>query len=222
MFLRHIGKHGDRKVAIIFREVPGEPHMCLVTYPEVLNQHIHDPLIKCIESDIGQNSENLAEALNRTYTKDGAIILQKLHAEGMLKKIRTELVVMTPQPNVKIRLDELNKLLDKMQEGEDAVKQLAEMDASLGLQDPIDVAKRMRGDKSQAKPNVPATSVLNDVLGNDSLANNLRTQAAKMMNEAKGLMAEAERLTKEAEALNPTNAPVKKTRKTRAKTVEAT
>ena len=48
-FIRHVGKMGDRKVAIIFREVPGEPHMCLVTYTETLNQHIHDPMIKCIE-----------------------------------------------------------------------------------------------------------------------------------------------------------------------------
>ena len=64
-FLRHVGKHGDRKVAVVFREVPGEVHMCLVTYTETLNQHIHDPLIKCIDSDIGQNSEHLADALNR-------------------------------------------------------------------------------------------------------------------------------------------------------------
>jgi hypothetical protein len=79
-FLRHIGKHGDRKVAIVFREVPGESHMCLVTYTELLNQHIHDPIIQCIESDIGQNSENLADALNRSYTKDGRPILQVLHS----------------------------------------------------------------------------------------------------------------------------------------------
>ena len=197
-FLRHIGKHGDRKVAVIFREVPGEPHMCLVTYPEVLNQHIHDPLMKCIESDIGQNSEDLALALNRTYTKDGAIILQKLHAEGMLKKIRTELVVMTPQPGVQIKLNELNKILDEMKQGEEAVKKLAEMDASLGLQDPTDVAKRLRGDKNKAP--VQATG---DALGDQTLANNLREQAARMDREAKGLMAEAQRLLNEAASLDP-------------------
>ena len=28
--IKHIGKHGDRKVAIVFREVPGEEHMTLV------------------------------------------------------------------------------------------------------------------------------------------------------------------------------------------------
>ena len=25
--IKHIGKHGDRKVAIVFREIPGEEHM---------------------------------------------------------------------------------------------------------------------------------------------------------------------------------------------------
>lgn len=197
-FLRHIGRHGDRKVAVVFREVPGESHMCLVTYPELLNQHIHDPLMQCIESDIGQNSEDLALALNRTYTKDGSVILQKLHAEGMLKKIRTELVVMTPQPNVQIRLDELNKILDEMKQGEEAVKKLAEMDQSMGLQDPVDVARRLRGDKNK-QPVQPT----GDLLGDQALASSLRQQAERMDREAKGLLAEAQRLLKEAADLDP-------------------
>lgn len=197
-FLRHIGKHGDRKVAVVFREVPGEPHMALVVYTEVLGQNIHDPLMACIESDIGQNSEDLAHALNRTHTKDGTLILQKLHAEGMLKKIRTELVVMTPAPNVKIKLDELNKILDEMKQGEDAVRKLAEIDDSLGMQDPVQVAKRLRGDKPPA-PVVPT----GDTLGDQQIANSLRQQAEKMDREAKGLMAEAQRLLKEAASLDP-------------------
>jgi len=211
-FLRHVGKHGDRKVAIIFREVPGEPHMCLVTYPEVLNQNIHDPLMQCIESDIGQNSEDLALALNRSYTKDGQIILQKLHAEGMLKKIRTELVVMTPQPGVQIKLHELNKILDEMKQGEDAVKKLAEMDKSMGLQDPVDVARRIRGDQNKAP--VQATG---DALGDQVLANNLRQQAARMSSEAKGLLAEAARLEKEAASLDPVKSETPKAKKSKAK-----
>jgi hypothetical protein len=208
MFLRHVGRHGDRKVAIVFREVPGEPHMCLVTYPEVLNQNIHDPLMACIESDIGQNSKNLADALNRSYTKDGQIILQKLHGEGMLKKIRTELVVMTPAPNVKIKLDELNKILDEMEQGEQAVKKLAEMDASMGMQDPIQVAKRMRGDKDAKVNTTPPKGVQStgDTLGDATLADNLRQQAERMSREAKGLMAEVDRLLKEAASLDPVKA----------------
>jgi len=208
MFLRHVGRHGDRKVAIVFREVPGEPHMCLVTYPEVLNQNIHDPLMACIESDIGQNSKNLADALNRSYTKDGQIILQKLHGEGMLKKIHTELVVMTPAPNVKIKLDELNKILDEMEQGEQAVKKLAEMDASMGMQDPIQVAKRMRGDKDAKVNTTPPKGVQStgDTLGDATLADNLRQQAERMSREAKGLMAEVDRLLKEAASLDPVKA----------------
>lgn len=197
-FLRHVGKQGDRKVAIIFREIPGEPHMCLVTYTDLLNQNIHDPMMKCIESDIGQNSENLADALNRSYTKDGRLILQVLHGEGQLKKVNTEHVVMTPAPNVRIKLNELNNILDEMKKGEDAVKRMAEIDQSLGLQDPADVAKRMRGQTQQSV----ATSS-NDALSDLALAQKLRDQATKMSNEAKGLMAEAERLLSEAASMDP-------------------
>jgi hypothetical protein len=197
-FLRHIGKHGDRKIAVVFREVPGETHMCLVTYTETLNQHIHDPLIKCIESDIGQNSEHLADALNRTYAKDGRPILQVLHLEGQLKKVQTSQIVMTPAPNQTIRLDELNKILDEMQQGESAVKRLQEMDQSRGLQDPADVVRRMRGPQNNAP--VQASG---DALGDTALASNLRQQATKMAAEAKGLMAEAERLLKEASSMDP-------------------
>lgn len=206
-FIRHVGKHGDRKVAIIFREVPGEPHMCLVTYTETLNQHVHDPMMKCIESDIGQSSENLADALNRTHARDGRPILQVLHHEGQLKKVNTELVVMTPAPNTKIKLSELNKILNEMKQGEAAVKRLAEMDQSMGLQDPADVARRMRGDKlpQQLQENravqQPAQSA-QGLLGDNELANNLRQQAQKMHNEAQGLLAESQRLMKEAAAMD--------------------
>lgn len=197
-FLRHVGKIGDRKVAIIFREIPGEPHMCLAVYSEVLNQHIHDPLMRCIESDIGQNSENLADALNRSYTNDGKIILQVLHAEGLLKKVQTSQVIMTPNSNTRIKLDELNKILDEMQQGEAAVKRLAELDQSLGIQSPADVARRMRGES------VAPNQTPQGILGDTQLAENFRMQAEKMNREAKGLMAEADRLMKEAAQLDGT------------------
>lgn len=213
-FTRHVGKHGDRKIAVVFREVPGEPHMALVVYTQLLNQNIHDPLIAAIESDIGQNSENLADALNRSYTKDGKIILQVLHAEGMLKRIQTDAILMTPAPNVQIKLSELNTMLDEMQKGAEATKKLAEMDASLGLQDPKDVAKRREA--NQKKPE-PVKAVSGQALDDSSLANNLRQQAEKMSREAKGLLAESERLLAEANQLDP--APVvekaKKAKKTK-------
>ena len=212
-FLRHVGKHNERKVAIIFREVPGEPHMCLVTYPDVLNRHVHDPLMKCIESDIGQSSENLADALNRTYTVEGKIILQALHVEGQLKKVNTEQVVVTPSPNVRIKLNELNKILDEMKQGEAAVRRLAEIDSSTGLQDPVDVARRMRGD--QQAPLQAAQGAL----GDDTIANNLKAQAERMAAEAKGLLAESERMIREANQMLGVSVEKKTTRKTKAAVV---
>ena len=214
-FMRHVGKHGDRKVAVVFREVPGEPHMALVVYTEILNRNIHDPLIQCIESDIGQNSNDLATALNRTYTTDGQIILQKLHAEGMLKKVQTEQIVMTPTPSTRIKLNELNTILDEMEKGEAAVKKLAEMDQQLGMQDPTAVARRMRGDRDaytpETIPQAPVQAASGDVLGDTALASNLRQQAERMSAEAKGLLVEAERLLSQAESLAPSQvaAPAK-------------
>jgi hypothetical protein len=209
-FLRHIGKFGDRKVAFVFREVPNEPHMALVTYTESLNRHLHDPMMQCIESDIGQNSKNLADALNRTHTKDGKYILQVLHAEGLLKKVQTENVIVTPNGTTKIRLDELNKILTEMENGEDAVKRLAEINNSTTSESTA-VAKKMRGDTPRV------TDAPQGVLGDSAIANNLRSQAAKMEAEAKGLLAESARLQKEAAQLEgavpeTTTAPVAKKR----------
>ena len=200
-FLKHVGKVGDRKVAIIFREIPGEEHMALVVYTELLNQNIHDPMMMAIESPQGQQAKELAEHLNKSYTRDGKIILQVLHTEGMMKKVNTNQVMVTPTPTTKVRLDELNKILNEMSQGEDAVKRLAELDASRGLQDPADVARRMRGESTlpQQAPQ--------GVMGDDSIANNLRQQAQRMAAEAKGLLAESERLMQEAESMMPVTTP---------------
>jgi len=193
-FLRHVGKIGDRKVAVIFREVPNEPHMCLVTYTELLNAHIHEAVIRCIESEIGQSSANLADALNRTHTKDGKYVLQLLHKEGLLKKVQTSQVVMTPNPKTLIKLDELNKILDEMEQGEQAVKRMAEIDGDTG-QNTMEVVKKMR------EPATPVVASGSDVLGDSVLANNLLQQAQRMQAEAKGLLAESQRLQDEANSL---------------------
>jgi hypothetical protein len=237
-FLKHVGKQGDRKVAIIFREVPGEPHMCLVTYTETLNQHIHDPLIRCIESDIGQHAESLSDALNRTLGLDGNPILQTLHREGLLKKVNTENIVVTPNSQTKIKLNELNKILTEMKQGEAAVKRMADIDQSRGMQTPGEVARRMRENKTRDAKVQPQPLIANsnDALGDNAIANNLRQQAAKMAAEAKGLMAESQNLLKQAAEMDPpvmekkpraskksvvveapTQSPAPKVKKTRAK-----
>jgi hypothetical protein len=226
-FIKHVGKQGDRKVAVIFRQVPGEEHMCLVVYTETLNQNIHDPMIACIESPEAQQQEHLGDALNKAYTRDGKQILQVLHREGMMKKVQTNQIMMTPAPNQHIKLEELNNLLNEMNKGEEAVKRLAEIDSSRGLQDPKDVARRVRENTKKTAPAAQTPFNPGDsFLGDGAIANSLREQAIRMATEAKGLLAESDRLLKEAANLEgaratpAAEAPVKRTRRRKTETAE--
>jgi hypothetical protein len=61
--IKHVGRNGDRKVLVLYREVPGDTHMCLVVYPEVLNASWQDAIQRVVESDVGQQANQLADAL---------------------------------------------------------------------------------------------------------------------------------------------------------------
>jgi len=127
----------------------------------------------------------------------------------MLKKVQTELVVMTPAPNTRIKLNELNKILDEMKMGEEAVKKLADMDSQMGIQDPAAVARRMRGDLVPELDTTPIQAASGDALGDTALAANLRQQAERMSREANGLLVEAQRLIDQARGLDPASAAPK-------------
>ena len=228
--LKHIGRHGDRKVAIIFRELPGEEHMCLVIYPETLPTHFHNTIMNILESAPGQASPNLADVLHRNLLPDGRVILQALHNEGMLKKIQTNQVIVTPTAQSNVKLDELNRIVKEMESGADALKRMQELDASAGFVDPVTKRKaekafkegRIAEAEAMVAPLVaPATGALDD----QSLAANMLAQAKKMEADAKGLVAEAARMKKEAQKMFPAvnmkaskSAPVAPAVETTAKT----
>ena len=202
--LKHIGRHGDRKVAIIFRELPGEDHMCLVIYPDTLPTHIHNTIMSILESAPGQQSPNLADVLHRNLLPDGRVILQALHNEGMLKKIQTNQVIVTPTAQSNVKLDELNKIVKEMESGDAALKRMQELDANAGFVDPAVKRKAEKAFKegriSEAEALVaPATGALDD----QSLAANMLAQAKRMEADAKGLVAEAARMKKEAQKMFP-------------------
>ena len=228
--LKHIGRHGDRKVAIIFRELPGEEHMCLVIYPETLPTHIHNTIMSILESAPGQQSPNLADVLHRNLLPDGRVILQALHNEGMLKKIQTNQVIVTPTANSSVKLDELNRIVKEMESGADALKRMQELDASAGFVDPVTKRKAEKAFKegriAEAEAMVaPLTAPANGALDDRSLAANMLAQAKKMEADAKGLVAEAARMKKEAQKMFPAvnmkaskSAPVAPAVETTAKT----
>ena len=212
--IKHVGKNNDRKVLVLYREVPGDTHMCLVIYPEVLNASWQDAIQKVVESEVGQQANQLADALHRSLLPDGRPILETLHNERMIKKVRTSDVIMTPTTNSTVRLDELNKLINEMEQGEAARKKMEEADATRGMVDPAvkraaeakykeeQLAKQQAAESRYQAPesfNAPQDGVLSD----RAIAANMVLQAKRMEEEAKGMIAEASRMKKEAERMVP-------------------
>ena len=197
--MKHIGRHGERKVCVVFREVPGQEHMCLVVYPGTLNTPMHDSLMKALESNEAQNEKSLADALNRMLFSDGRPMLGTLHAGGYLKKVEAKQVYMTPNPKSSINLAEMNEIINKMEAGEDARQQMEQLDANAGMVNP------------REKATAPANT---GALSDEDLAKSNLDQAARMEAEAKQLVAEAKRLKAEAKKLAPTKATAKVTAKT--------
>lgn len=218
--LKHVAKHNDKKAVILFREVPNEGHMCLVAYSDLLPRLMHDEIMKVLESQVGQNAENLADALFRNVMADGRNTLESLHMNGLIKKVPTNQVIVTPGGKSTVRLDELNDILNEMKKGEDAIKKMAELDANAGM-----TGKRRAEPREVGAPrNSRATpaQVTETVLTDEDLAQQRLDQAARMRESAKQLLAEAERLANEAAQINVPKLPkakkanVKKTAKVEA------
>jgi hypothetical protein len=212
--IKHVGKNNERKVLVLYREVPGDEHMCLVIYPEVLNASWQDAIQRVVESEVGQQANQLADALHRSLLPDGRPILETLHNERMIKKVRTSDIIMTPTTNAAIRLDELNKMINEMNKGEEARKKMEENDASRGMVDPSvkraaeakykeeQLAKQQSAESRYAQPEA-FTAPQDGVLSDRAIAANMLAQAKRMEVEANSMIAEAARMKKDAERMVP-------------------
>jgi hypothetical protein len=230
--IKHVGKHNNKKIVLLWRKVPGEDHMALLCYSDVLPRMIHDEVMRALESAIGQNAKDFSDVLFRTVMGDGRNALEVLHKEGMIKKVPTSQVLITPTAKSSVRLDELNNILDQMEKGEEAVKKMADLDANSGLQ----TKKRVReGREVGMPPNNSSVSRTNiDVEATDSAAAYLKgtlsdsdlieqrlSQAQQMQKQAEQLLAEAKRLTEEAQQLSPAKNGTRKTKKATTPKVKA-
>ena len=223
--IKHVGKHNNKKIVVLWRRVPNEDHMALVTYSETLPRMIHDEVMHALESAIGQAAKDFSDVLFRTVMADGRNALEVLHKEGFIKKVPTSQVLVTPTAKSSVRLDELNSILDEMEKGEEAIKKMADLDKSAGLQ----TKKRVREGREVGMPpnntsisrtniDVEATdsaaAYLNGALSDTDLASDRLSQAESMQKQAMALLAEAQRLTEEAKSLTPAKNGTRKTKKT--------
>ena len=199
--LKHVGRHGEAKVVIAYNEVPNEDHMALVIYTERLPDALHDSLMTVVEGQTGQGEKVLAEALHRSVTNDGTNLLQALHQGGWLKKVQTKQVILTPNAKTTVRLDELNKILHQMEQGDEAIQKMREIDEGRGFRDPQRTQTRDVGE-----PAVAQQTALSDA----DIAKDLLSQAEGMKAQIKVLTEEAARLEAEANSLMPRKATITK------------
>jgi len=187
--LKHVGrlKNNKRRLVVAYRTLPGDPYSALVVFTDALPSDDHDSLIKLVESSVGQESYELAEAMDRTYLPDGRRMLVGFHQTGRLFKIPTKAVEMTPNTNAVISLDELNNLIAQQQ--------------GVGLEDlavkPSERAQKQPVAEPATTPSVTVAPVVEENLSKEDLARKMRGQADAMYKEAK-------RLRELAEELHPT------------------
>jgi hypothetical protein len=213
--IKHIGRHGDRKVVVAYNTVPSEDHMCLVIYSDSLPTMVHDQVMKVVESAAGQSAKVLADALHRNIMPDGTNTLGTLHRSGWLKKVQTKQVILTPNAKTSIRLDELNDALAKIEAGGAGAKKMAEIDANRGYADPEKQKGRDLGEPASVEQKRVNT---NEALTDADLAKLNLDQAASMEAQAKTLLAEAKRLKEEAKRFAPTKAKNVRTTNTKKAT----
>ncbi len=214
--LKHIGRitKTGAKILVAFRTLPGESNYALVVPVAGLSDSYHDAIMKVVESDQAQETFEFGEILFHRSFPDGRPMLRALQADGVLQKVPTDAVTMTPTPNDVIELHQLNALIAEQRNC--AIDDLCKFVSGAPSSDTQveDVAKVSEVPKTQEVlgrevgepknvPQQPLKAPENQVLDDKDIARNLRSQAD-------ALYKEAARLRREAEELDPT---VKKTTK---------
>ena len=184
--MKHIGTLGADNVAVLFRTVPGEPTNALVVKHDELPEPIKTSFKQCLESQTAQNAFSLSDAAGNFQVPSGEKLLNALHIGSFIEKVDTKDVILTPNANTTLPLNELNNIIDGAG-GSKMVK--------------TDPAVAPTINANPAIPGNPITESTNTVITDEQLATDLRRQA-------EGLQREASRLLEEAESLHP--APPKK------------
>lgn len=115
--IKHVGriKSTGRKCLVVFRTLPGDAFNSLVIPTESLPADYHDSLINLVESNAGQNAFEFAEVLARGLFTDGSTMLPSLHVKGLMTKVPTDQVEMTPNNLATVLLSELNQMIAEQQ-----------------------------------------------------------------------------------------------------------
>ena len=207
--MKHVGKmkNNSARVAVVYRTLPGESASALVVGTTGLPDAYHDALMAIIESEAGQQANELADILATRRFPDGEVMLSWLHNRNQLKKVPTNLVLMTPNSQTQIPLNDLNQIIAD-QKGV-SVDDLAVTD---GTQKKESANKKKEEIIVPAADSQEAKKLVEDapyhpgyegaVFDKPVTASDLRSMADKLFKEAQALR-------KKAEELEPTKKKVK-------------
>jgi hypothetical protein len=201
--MKHVGKmkNNSARIAIVFRTLPGDVHSALVVGTTGLGDMYHDNLMSVLESESGQQANELADIIAVRKFPDGNNMLEWLHINGHLKKVPTKTVLITPDTKTSIPLDELNRVIAE-QKGLPSVEDL----------NPAPLVEAKGDEKASAASAysgkvVPKTEAKVEPAKAD--IGRFELTPSEMRSRADTLFKEAQRLRKEADVQDP---PKKKTK----------
>ncbi len=184
--MKHVGKmkNNGAKIVIVYRTIPGDSNSALVVGTQALMDSYHDSLMSLVDSDNAQQANELADVMSVRRFPDGSNMLQFVHANGLLMKVPTAGVLVTPDNKTSIPLDELNKIIAE-QKGI-TLDDLSIKDSSNSTVPTI-----------SEKAKTTAESVAEEVVVGAELS------PAEMRSKADALYKEAAKLRKEADEIDP-------------------
>jgi hypothetical protein len=188
--VKHLGRFKDTKevVAVVYRVLPSDPEHALVVPTSGLEADEHTRLMDLIHSAASQTSYELAEAMARAPLGDGSIMLARFHKKGLMKKVKSKEIEMTPNQFTNIGLDALN--------------------AAIAQQKGLKIAELAIMPNNETPANTQARQIVNPVL--ESVKNETvmtdEQLAAKLRSDADRLYKEAARLRKQADDLKKKSA----------------
>jgi hypothetical protein len=194
--MKHIGRqiNPKRRAVVAYRVVPKEPNQCLVVFTDSLESDAHDALMNLVESNAGQSAYELAEAMDRAVLPDGRNMLRAFAATGKFSKMPTDKIEMTPDMQNTVTLSELNDAI---------ATQKGVTVEDLALQPQSSSSEQSESTPKPVVAEAPVAPSSNDVLSDEDLAAQYRSQADSLFKEAK-------RLREQAEDLVPTKKSSKK------------
>jgi len=181
MNIKHVGKtHTGKKCVVVFREVPDEPHNCLIVDTDALPDWMHDDIMNAVESPGAQQSNDFYEYAERTVLTDGSNMLQALHSTGRLQKVATDQITLTPNNEVAVGLTEINNIVRENTGNKPVVAPSTEQVGMAGK----DTAPTPVMESATAPSN-------NEGISDTDLAKQFLAQAKGYETEAKSLKAQA-------------------------------